>query len=304
MPRTLDALVKHDELRALLGAGDPQRLYEAARRAQVALEFRGTDAMLGLTPVNDEVLARLTAAIRAALAEAAAHGLHDAACDLARMHVGDGDPAAALAVLGPAARAGHASAATLAARIAWRSGQTQRYAEALAWLEGAREPDDDGGVRFMLALFAFHGVGQDPDVARAADLQEEAAARGNADAMFELYVMTSQGVGRPADEAVALAWCRRAAEAGNLRAMGNLGGFFATGQGVARDPEQALAWYERAAQAGHGRSAATLGVMYATGDCVPRDPVQARSWFVAADGLGFDWRDMAEAVDLDPAEWE
>ncbi|MFY0540255.1 tetratricopeptide repeat protein [Nannocystis pusilla] len=94
------------------------------------------------------------------------------------------------------------------------------------------------------------------------------------------------------------------AEAGNLRAMGNLGGFYATGSGVERDPAQALAWYERAAQAGHGRSAATLGTMYATGDCVPRSPARAREWFRAAEALDFDWREMAEAVELDPDEWE
>lgn len=201
MTRTLDALLKLDELQSLLGSGDADKLHDAARRAQVALGFRATDAMLGLEPVGEDVLARLGAAVRAALREAAALGVHDAACELARMHMADGDLDGAFAVVVAAAEAGHA-------------------------------------------------------------------------------------------------------EGGNVRAMGNLGGFYATGSGVERDPARAVEWYERAAQLGHGRSAATLGTMYATGDGVAVAPEQARLWFRAADDLGFDWRDMAEAVGLDVDAWD
>ncbi|WP_434418482.1 tetratricopeptide repeat protein [Nannocystis pusilla] len=304
MPRTLDAVLKHDELLALLGSGDARGLYDAARAAMVALEFRATDAMLGLTPVNADVVARLAEAVRAALREAAGLGLHEAACELGRLLSADGDPDAAFAAVADAAEAGHGPSAVLAARIAGRPWGQARHAQALRWLSAAREPDADGRVHFMLGLYASLGFGAAQDYGRARTYYEEAAARGDADAMFELYVMHARGIGCPEDQELALAWCRRGAEAGNLRAMGNLGGFYATGSGVERDPALALAWYERAAQAGHGRSAATLGTMYATGDCVPRSPARAREWFRAAEALDFDWREMAEAVELDPDEWE
>ncbi|MDC0720629.1 tetratricopeptide repeat protein [Nannocystis bainbridge] len=305
MSRTLDAVLKRDELQRLLGSGDAARLYEAARNAAVALEFRGTDAMLGLEPVRGEVLAELEAAIHAALVEAAGLGLHAAARERARLLLQAGELAGAFAAVEAAAQAGDAPAAALAARVAWRAADPARGARALAWLHAARERDDDGQVHYMLGVYAcldLGGAGR--DFARGREFHEQAAACGHADSMFELYVIHTSGAGCPEDQVAAVAWCRRAAEAGNVRAMGNLGGFYATGSGVERDPARALEWYERAAQAGHGRSAATLGVMYATGDCVPRSPSQAQAWLRAAEALGFDWRDMAEAVDLDPDAWE
>lgn len=304
--RTLDALSKRDELRALLTTtpADPGALHLAARKAELALEFRATDAMIGLDPVADDVLAELRQVIDAALAAAAELGSHDAACDLATRRMQLREPLAALAILEPAARGGHARAAALAAQIAWRQGLVERQPDALEWLQAARADDPEGRAHHLLGLYAFNGAARPVDHAEAGRLHEQAAARGNADAMFELYVLTDQGIGRPADPAAAIAWCRRSAEAGNLRAMGNIAGFHATGRGLPRDPEKALAWYLRAARAGHGKSAATLGVMYATGDCVDADPAEARSWFAAADALGHDWRDLADAVGLDPDEWE
>lgn len=262
--RTQDATAKRDLLRALLTArADPAALLDAARNAALALEFRATDAMIGLDPVADDLLAELRQTIATAIA-----------------------------------------AAALAAQIVWRHGLAHRQADAIAWLEAARADDPGGHASHMLGLYAFNGTGRAVDFSTAGRLHEEAAARGNADAMFELYILSDQGLGRPADPGAAVAWCQRAAEAGNLRAMGNLGGFYATGRGLPRDPVQALAWYERAANAGHGKSAATLGVMYATGDCVDSDPHRARSWFAAADAIGHDWRDLADAVGLDLDDWE
>ncbi|MBK9753992.1 MAG: sel1 repeat family protein [Nannocystis sp.] len=303
--RTLDATAKRDELRALLTtATDPAALLDAARKAALALEFRATDAMIGLDPVADDLLAELRQTIDTALAAAAEQGSHDAACELAVLRMRAREHLAALALLEPVARAHHPRAAALAAQIVWRQGLAHRQADAIAWLEAARATDPEGHATYMLGLYAFNGTGRAVDFTTAGRLHEEAAARGNADAMFELYILSDQGLGRPADPGAAVAWCQRAAEAGNLRAMGNLGGFYATGRGLPRDPVQALAWYERAAKAGHGKSAATLGVMYATGDCVDTDPERARSWFAAADAIGHDWRDLADAVGLDPDDWE
>lgn len=301
--RTLDTVEKSDALRALLGATDPEPLLDAIRKARLALEFRAADAMIGLDPVDEAVLDQLRAAITEALVAATALGSHVAAVELAREQLGARDVAAALATLEPAVRARDPQATALAAETVWRR-QPKRHAEALAWLQDAREPDPEGRVHYMLGLFAFNGVGRPVDLREAGALHEIAAARGNGDAMFELYVMTAQGIGRTADEAAAIAWCLRAAEAGNLRAMGNLGAIYATGEGLPRDPALALQWYERAAKQGHGKSAATLGVMHATGDCVEQDRDKALRWFRAADEAGYDWSDMAEAMGLDPDEWE
>ena len=116
--RTQDATAKRDLLRALLTArADPAALLDAARNAALALEFRATDAMIGLDPVAGDLLAELRQTIATALAAAAEQGSHDAACELALLRMRDREHLAALALLEPAARARHPRAAALAARI-------------------------------------------------------------------------------------------------------------------------------------------------------------------------------------------
>ncbi len=62
MTRTLDAVLKHDELqsRCSVRATRDKLVRRRAARAQVALEFRATDGMLGLERRSSEdVVARL-----------------------------------------------------------------------------------------------------------------------------------------------------------------------------------------------------------------------------------------------------
>lgn len=123
--------------------------------------------------------------------------------------------------------------------------------------------------------------------------------------MFELYAMIGQGIGGVPDEERANDFCERAAEAGHVRAMANLATFYATGRGGKAKPlTLAVRWYDRAARKGHGKAAATLGCMYALGDEIPQDSERAREYFRLSDDNGFDWRDLADAIGLDPTEWE
>jgi TPR repeat protein len=117
---------------------------------------------------------------------------------------------------------------------------------------------------------------------------ERAAALGNADAMFELYVFHANGYGVPQSDEVAHEWLMRAAELGQPRALYNVGAAHATGRGLPKDGVAAVRYYERAAQAGNGQAAATLGVMYLTGDLVAEDHEQAARWFADAEEEGFD----------------
>jgi TPR repeat protein len=302
--RTQDTIAKRDELQALLGCGDADRLLAAAERALVALEFRDADRMIGLSPVEQSLLEELHALVVKALEEATRLGSEAGALGLSQVKLNQGDAAAAVDVLAPLAEAGQPRAAARAAEIVWAARVATRYADALRWLGAARDADRTGAVWYMLALFAFHGLGRSRDHSEAIRLHEEAAARGHADAMFELFAMLWNGAGRPVDQAKAIEWCAKSAEAGNTRAMTNMGSLHATGRGLPKDSARAVQWYSRAAQAGHGQAAATLGCMYALGKEIDRDDTRAREHFARADELGFDWRRMAEAVGLKIADWE
>lgn len=166
-------------------------------------------------------------------------------------------------------------------------------------LERLLADDPEGHSHLLAGYMAYSGVGlpQDPDVALAHITTS--ADRGNADAMFELYVMLSTGDGIEHDEASAIDWCLKAAEAGSRRAMFNVGSFYATGNSkIEQDIKETVVWYERARAGGHGRAAAMLGVMYATADGVEFDENKANAYFDEAAELGFDVDDFLKSIGL------
>jgi TPR repeat protein len=251
--RSADLVHHLDTLRALLTGHDAAAMADAARRAQVAIEFRDTDAMIGLDPLPPE---------RIESVRVLADQVMERAADL-------GDPDACVAVAERLYWLQDEERAPLARQYATRAAERPRAQTLLGW-------------------FTHTGFGGPVDLAASLEHHQRAAAAGEADSLFELYIYHARGIVVPKDEATALTWCQRAADAGSARAMANLGGFYATGQGVPLDPEEAVRWYTRAADLGHGRAAATLAVMYATGDGVAVDVENARRWYRVALELGYD----------------
>jgi TPR repeat protein len=302
--RTLDTIAKRDELRGLLGGSDAERLVKAARAAMVALEFRVQDPMLGLPPVDRDLLLEVHALLLQAVERAADLGSDEAALWLGDIRYDAEDVDGAMALFEAQAEAGHPLGAAKAAELIRRLERADRYADVLRWLDAALARDPNGMVHYVRGLYAFNGLGCPADRAAAFRLHEEAAARGNADAMFELYAMLAQGVGCAADPARAVDCCVQAAEGGNVRAMANLGGMYATGNGLPQDSARSVEWYARAAEKGHGRAAASLGCMYALGQEIEGDERKARWYFARAEALGYDWRPMATTMGLEVGEWE
>lgn len=259
----MDAANKTAELDSLIGGSDAEALWDAVMRARIALEFRDTDAMIGLTPVDGDTVDELGERVDRAVDRAVELGFPPALVDRAD--------------------------------TIYFSRDTARAAEAFACATAA---SGQPRAMYLLGLFHYAGFGCEEDRHRSRSLHEAAAEAGEADAMFELYVFHSTGVGGPVDKETAVGWCRRAAEAGNARAMANLGGFYATGSGVPVDHDAALAWYAKAAEHGNGRAAAVLGVMTALGQGAEPDAEAAVRWFELADDLGFDWRPLAAASGL------
>ncbi|MBA3660840.1 MAG: sel1 repeat family protein [Gammaproteobacteria bacterium] len=95
------------------------------------------------------------------------------------------------------------------------------------------------------------GVGQ--DYAMAFLLMREAAAKGNAQAMFEVGRLHMQGLGVTQNYPNALQWLSLAAGSPYyvVDAMFALGEVYEQGLGIQIDLQQALIWYAQAADKGH-----------------------------------------------------
>ena len=268
-PREADLRTKLRDLESLKAAGDPTELVTWADNAKLALEFRETDAMIGLDPIAGDLVAALETARLEALALASARGSMAACIEYAQS--------------------------------VWETKRTDAAGKAVELATKAAVTPEGA---YLLGLFAFNGFGLPKDLASSLAYHRKAADLGHSGAMFELYAMLSQGLGAPANDDEAMRWCHRSAEAGNTRAMANLGGYYATGRGVPKDEALSLKWYDKAARQGHGRAAATLGVMYALGSGAPASTDKAKEYFALADEWGYDWRDLADAQGIDPEEFE
>ena len=133
---------------------------------------------------------------------------------------------------------------------AWQKGD---YPAAVTiWTPLAAKGDADAA--FNLGQAYRLGKGVPIDLARAQRYLEQAARKGHVDAATTLGVLLFQNGNRTA----AMRWLKKAAEAGEERAMLLYGTALFNGDGVARDPILAYAFVSRAAAKGLGAAQSTL----------------------------------------------
>lgn len=143
------------------------------------------------------------------------------------------------------------------------------HGTAYTYVQKAIGDDPAGKAHYLLGLLYYHGNACDKNDPKSYELHQEAAIRGNIDAMFELYVYYSQGIGCEKDPVKAFEWNAKAAEAGQYRACFNMGWFYETGTNVDQDLEKAFQYYQTASANGNGKATAYVGVMYEKGMVEP-----------------------------------
>jgi TPR repeat protein len=211
------------------------------------------------------------------------------------LHIIDDNEAlqAAMRCYFKAAELGSRSSAMTLAKIARHStADNQRLA--LAALK--RESDPTAKEVYQTGL--VHHWLKEFEAAHACHVA--AAARGDADATFELYIYYAQGLGCEPDAKTSSDWLNRSAEMGHSRALYNVGASWASGTSPNGevDFDKAATFYERAEKAGNGRAAAMLGVMVLNGE-IKGTKEQAIARLDAADELGFSTWELLGAARLE-----
>lgn len=160
-----------------------------------------------------------------------------------------------------------------------------RYEDALVWQQKAV---DAGYVNAAVYLGQMYLDGQavPQDFAKAKELFELAASKGDTAAFTALAWIYRAGVGVPQDYGRALSYYREGAALGNDWAMTNIAEFYMEGFGVAADPAEAVRWYTVAAKSGELTAQTRLARMYQVGDGVEKDFALARFWFETAASRG------------------
>jgi uncharacterized protein len=118
--------------------------------------------------------------------------------------------------------------------------------------------------------------------AKAAELWQPLAEKGNADAQYHLGLLHQNGMGVEKNDATAFKWFLRAAEQGNAIAQYDVGTSYFSGTGVQKNDAEAAKWFLRAANQGFEFAQLNVGLLYAAGHGVPKDEVEAFKWLELA----------------------
>jgi localization factor PodJL len=114
----------------------------------------------------------------------------------------------------------------------------------------------------------------------------DAAAGGDAKALFEIGSRYAESRGVKQDMAAAAKWYEKSAELGFAPAEYRIGNFYEKGTGVARDVKKAKTWYQLAAEQGNASAMHNLAVLFAMAADGVTDNESAAHWFQAAAELG------------------
>lgn len=118
----------------------------------------------------------------------------------------------------------------------------------------------------------------------AINLQEfnEAAAKGNKWAQYDLGMLHLKGRGVPQNYVAARQWLEKSAAQGHPAAQCELGILYTYGNGVPQDYATARQWFEKSAAQRNAMAQFYLGWLYASGLGGPKNLVQAHLWLSMA----------------------
>ncbi|PDQ21572.1 peptidoglycan-binding protein, partial [Mesorhizobium sanjuanii] len=193
----------------------------------------------------------------------------------------------------PAAPAPMASAASPDAMAASPEATASTSAETTTAEPMATAPANTPSAQDMTGAVAPADASTTPAIAKIdipADAGpaalRDAAADGDAKALFEIGSRYAESRGVKEDMAAAAKWYEKSAELGFAPAEYRIGNFYEKGVGVARDVKKSKTWYQLAAEQGNASAMHNLAVLFAMAADGVTDNESAAKWFQAAADLG------------------
>ena len=158
---------------------------------------------------------------------------------------------------------------------------------------------DRGDLRAMVSLAQLkeNGTGMPRDIPAAMELYQQAARGGSADAMINLAITLFEGVDLPQDTDRAIALLKHASEGGSAKATFNLG--VLAQDGVIGDPADALDYFRRAARNGEYEGYRAAAILLDEGRGVTQDPTEAANMLLrgAAEDQGAILAELTEQAE-------
>ena len=167
------------------------------------------------------------------------------------------------------------------------NGVQQDYAKARDYYEQAAVKGNENAIN-ALGVYYQDGNGVEQDYIKARDYYEQAAAKGSIDALYNLGTLYHDGKGVNVDYAKARSYFDQAANKGDAEALNALGYLYQYGHGVDVDCTKAQNYYEQAAAKGDADALWNLGWLYENGQGVRVDYVKALKYYRKAADAGYE----------------
>lgn len=142
-------------------------------------------------------------------------------------------------------------------------------------------------AQFELGVRLLGGEGLPKDVTKAAEWLQKAAAQQHPAAMNAMGTLCEEGAGVPKDGKKAIEWYEKSAKYGFPLAQMNLSEAYENGKGVAKDEKKAVEWLEKAAHQDFPQAQAAYAWRLEHGQGVAKDNVMAAAWYLKAAQQGF-----------------
>jgi TPR repeat protein len=150
-----------------------------------------------------------------------------------------------------------------------------------------------------LGFMAIRGIGQDKDLAAAAEYYRQASELGNLRARTNIGTMYIKGEGLPKLPEEGILWYRLASSMGWANAQNALADLYRKGVGVRKDERAAAALYHLSAENGQRAAMNSLGRSYLSGWGVEPDRNVSHLWFTRAIEAGDRFAPRFLAKDLE-----
>ncbi|UVK54969.1 SEL1-like repeat protein [Mesorhizobium sp. AR02] len=243
--------------------------------AQTALAMPSdTDAMANTAPVAEPAAAPAASATSSGIGDAASNAMASVAPA----------PAAPIATTPVDATASEPAAVTGGAQATDADAQPATAAPTAANETTAK--DTTGAVAPTDAPAAAAAAKFDIPADAGPAALRDAAAGGDAKALFEIGSRYAESRGVKEDMAAAAKWYEKSAELGFAPAEYRIGNFYEKGIGVARDIKKSKTWYQLAAEQGNASAMHNLAVLFAMAADGVTDNESAAHWFQEAADLG------------------
>ncbi len=161
------------------------------------------------------------------------------------------------------------------------------YAKALQLYQQAASRGD-AEAQFVAGGMLYLGKGVEPDKKNGFKWLLSAAEQGKTspESLNIIGGAFLRGINVPQNYLEAKKWLTEAAEQGDLSAQNDLAYLFFNGLGGERDYKKALELYEKAAMQGDSMAQANIGLMYATGTGTYTDKARGYAWYSLAASAG------------------